>query len=118
MKKNFMLCAAVLCAASLAISCNTKDSDTFTIGAIFPLSGGVAFYGNESRDGGLLAIEEINNAGGLLGKKIALISEDDEGNAEKTVNAFTKLTTRNKVTIIFGSSTSGPTPWDLIINVP
>jgi branched-chain amino acid transport system substrate-binding protein len=44
-----------------------------------------------------------------LGKKLALISEDDEGNAEKSVNAFTKLSTRDKVTIVLGSSTSGAT---------
>ena len=108
MKKNVMLLAAAICVMSLAFGCK-KDSNTVSIGAIFPLSGGVAFYGNESRDGALLALEEVNAAGGLLGKKLALISEDDEGNAEKTVNAFTKLTTRNKVSIILGSSTSGPT---------
>ena len=109
MKRNAVLLVAMLCVASMAFAGGAKDSDTVTIGAIFPLSGGVAYYGNESRDGALLAIEEINAAGGLLGKKLALISEDDEGNAEKTVNAFTKLTSRDKVTIILGSSTSGPT---------
>ena len=109
MKKVFILLAAALCVASMAFAGPARDSDTVPIGAIFPLSGGVAFYGNESRDGALLAIEEINAAGGLLGKKLALVSEDDEGNAEKTVNAFTKLTSRDKVSIIIGSSTSGPT---------
>jgi branched-chain amino acid transport system substrate-binding protein len=109
MKKIFTLLAAALCVFPLVLSCKVKESDTYTIGAIFPLSGSVAFYGNESRDGGLLAVEEINADGGLLGKKIILLSEDDEGNAEKTVNAFTKLTTRDKVTLVFGSSTSGPT---------
>jgi len=86
-----------------------KNSDAVPVGAIFPLSGAVAFYGNESRDGALLAIEEINAAGGLLGRQLTLISEDDEGNAEKSVNAFTKLSTRDKVSFIIGSSTSGPT---------
>ena len=109
MRKIVVLFAAALCVASMAFAGGAKDSDAVTIGAIFPLSGGVAYYGNESRDGALLALEEINAAGGLLGKKLALISEDDEGNAEKTVNAFTKLTSRDKVTIILGSSTSGPT---------
>ena len=109
MKKIFVLFVAVFCVASVAFAGPSRDSDTVAIGAIFPLSGGVAFYGNESRDGALLAIEEVNAAGGLLGKKLALISEDDEGNAEKTVNAFTKLTTRDKVSFIIGSSTSGPT---------
>ena len=80
-----------------------------SIGAVFPLSGSVAFYGTESRDGALLAIDEINAAGGLLGKQLTLIAEDDEGNAEKSVNAFTKLTARDGVSFVLGSSTSGAT---------
>ena len=109
MRKCTLICMALFCAASLVLSCKAKGGDTVSIGAVFPLSGGVAFYGNESRDGAQLAVDEINAAGGLLGKKIALISEDDEGNAEKSVNAFTKLATRDKVSIILGSSTSGAT---------
>jgi len=108
MKKILTLLIVALC-ATMAFAAGAKETDTYSIGAIFPLSGPVAFYGNESRDGGLLAIEQVNAAGGLLGKKIVLLSEDDEGNAEKSVNAFTKLTTRDKVSIIIGSSTSGPT---------
>jgi len=91
------------------LSCKKKESDTVSIGAIFPLSGAVAFYGTESRDGALLALEQVNAAGGLLGKKLTLLSEDDEGDAAKAVNALTKLTTRDKVSFILGSSTSGPT---------
>ena len=109
MRKRVMMAAVMFCIAAMAFAGGGKDSNTVPIGAIFPLSGGVAFYGNESRDGALLAIEEINASGGLLGKQLVLISEDDEGNAEKTVNAFTKLTTRDKVSFIIGSSTSGPT---------
>ena len=109
MKKLFFVLLVLCCAASFVFAGGAKDANTVSIGAVFPLSGPVAFYGNESRDGALLAIEEINAAGGLLGKKLALLSEDDEGNAEKCVNAFTKLTTRDKVGIVIGSSTSGPT---------
>jgi branched-chain amino acid transport system substrate-binding protein len=109
MKKVFTMLTLALCAVSLVLSCKKKESDSVSIGAIFPLSGGVAFYGNESRDGALLAIEEINAAGGLLGKKLVLLSEDDEGDAAKAVNALTKLTTRDKVSFVIGSSTSGPT---------
>jgi branched-chain amino acid transport system substrate-binding protein len=109
MKKFAAILMAMLCAALLVFSCKAKDSETVSIGAVFPLSGGVAFYGNESRDGAQLAVDEINAKGGLLGKKLALVSEDDEGAAEKSINAFTKLTTRDKVTIVLGSSTSGAT---------
>ena len=109
MKRNVFLFAVTLCVISMvSVGCR-RDSGAVNIGAIFPLSGAVAFYGNESRDGALLALEEINAAGGLLGRQLVMISEDDEGNAEITVNAFTKLTTRDRVSHIVGSSTSGPT---------
>ncbi|MDR2509615.1 MAG: ABC transporter substrate-binding protein [Spirochaetaceae bacterium] len=102
------LFAAALCFAGL--SCAKKaDETTISIGGIFPLSGEVAVYGIEARNGIELAIEEINGKGGVNGKKLVLISEDDEGNPEKTVNAYKKLTTLNKVSIIIGSLTSGCT---------
>ncbi|MDR0654813.1 MAG: ABC transporter substrate-binding protein [Treponema sp.] len=109
MKKFILLCAVLCCLVSLVFAGGAKATDTVSIGAVFPLSGQVAFYGTESRDGAILAIEEINASGGLLGKKLTLIAEDDEGNAEKSVNAFTKLSTRDKVSFVLGSSTSGAT---------
>ena len=107
--RKVLMVLLTLCCVAIMLSCAKKDGNTVTIGAVFPLSGPVAFYGNESRDGALLAIEQTNAAGGLLGKQLALLSEDDEGAAEKSVNAFTKLTTRDKVTFVIGSSTSGAT---------
>jgi branched-chain amino acid transport system substrate-binding protein len=109
MKKRGLLLAVVCFAVTAAGGVFGADKDTVAIGAVLPLSGQVAFYGTESRDGVLLAIDQINAAGGLLGKKLTLLAEDDEGNAEKSVNAFTKLATRNKVSFIVGSSTSGAT---------
>jgi branched-chain amino acid transport system substrate-binding protein len=115
MKRLGLLFFTLICAASMAFAggggqaAGAASGDTVAIGAIFPLSGQVAYYGNESRDGALLALEEINAAGGLLGKRLTLISEDDEGDGAKTVNAFTKLTSLDRVSIILGSSTSGPT---------
>jgi branched-chain amino acid transport system substrate-binding protein len=111
MKKLISLGLGLCCAASLAFAGGGQagGASAVAIGAVFPLSGGVAFYGTESRDGALLAIDEINAAGGLLGRKLTLIAEDDEGNAEKSVNAFTKLSTRDKVSFVLGSSTSGAT---------
>ncbi|MDR2782521.1 MAG: ABC transporter substrate-binding protein [Treponema sp.] len=102
--------AALACVAFIILAgCKAKNMDIITIGGIFPLSGPVAVYGDECKNGIELAIEEINAQGGINGKKIALISEDDEGNPEKTVNAYKKLTTSDKVSIIIGSLTSGCT---------
>jgi branched-chain amino acid transport system substrate-binding protein len=112
MKKVILVFAVLFCAASVFAAGGQQGaggSNTVAIGAVFPLSGQVANYGTESRDGALLAVEEINAAGGLLGKQLVLISEDDEGDSAKSVNAFTKLTTRDKVSFILGSSTSGAT---------
>jgi branched-chain amino acid transport system substrate-binding protein len=108
--KRGCVAAALTCAALVAFAgCKAKNADVITIGGIFPLSGPVAVYGVECKNGIELAIEEINAQGGINGKKLALISEDDEGNPEKTVNAYKKLTTSDKATIIIGSLTSGCT---------
>lgn len=108
MKKSAI--GSLVLAALLAFtSCGEKDSNEIVIGGIFPLSGGVAVYGVECKNGIDLAIEEINAAGGVNGKNIVLVSEDDEGNPDKTVNAYQKLTSKDKVKLIIGSLTSGCT---------
>lgn len=111
--KNSLAKGAVAIASAfmlLTISgCSKKESNQITIGGIFPLSGAVAVYGVECKNGIDLAISEINGAGGVNGKQIVLISEDDEGNPDKTVNAFKKLTTKDGAKIIIGSLTSGCT---------
>jgi branched-chain amino acid transport system substrate-binding protein len=109
MKKFTVFMLTVFAFSGFVFAGCNNDSGAVPIGAVFPLSGQVAFYGTESRDGAQLAIDEVNAAGGVLGKQLALIAEDDEGDAAKSVNAFTKLTTQNKVAYILGSSTSGAT---------
>jgi len=113
MKKAVKFACLAVCAAvavpAMGYSKSNKDGNTINFGGIFPLSGNVAVYGVECKKGVDLAIEEINAAGGVNGKQLALISEDDEGNPDKTVNAFKKLTIKNKVKIVIGSLTSGCT---------
>jgi branched-chain amino acid transport system substrate-binding protein len=113
MKKLNIALLGLFCAASIVFAGGTpdagKDGGAITIGGIFPLSGPVAVYGIEARNGIELAIEEINNAGGINGRKVTLVSEDDTGNPEITVNAYRKLTAQDKVNVIIGSLTSGCT---------
>jgi branched-chain amino acid transport system substrate-binding protein len=110
MKKLLFISALVFIALTgCKAKANSGSNDTIAIGGIFPLSGSVAEYGIEARHGIELAIDEINALGGVLGKRIVLIAEDDEGNPEKSVNAFNKLTAKDKVKIIIGSLTSGCT---------
>ena len=106
----------VLGAVALAVAglfaftgCGEKAGETVKIGAIGPLSGAVAVYGVDCLNGINLAAEEINAAGGINGKKIEIVSEDDEGNPEKSVNAYKKIVTQKKTKLIVGSLTSGCT---------
>lgn len=96
-------------AGLMMIGCSGKSESTIKIGAVGPLSGSVAVYGTDCKNGIELAIEEINAAGGVNGKSIELVSEDDEGNPEKSVSAYKKLVTKDKVNLIVGSLTSGCT---------
>lgn len=109
MKKSAFGAVALLAALMSFTSCGKKNTNEIVIGGIFPLSGAVAVYGVECKNGIDLAIEEINAAGGVNGKNLVLISEDDEGNPDKTVNAYQKLTSKDGAKLIIGSLTSGCT---------
>jgi branched-chain amino acid transport system substrate-binding protein len=71
--------------------CRDKEDGTVKIGAITPLTGPFAVYGEPVQEGILLAVDEINSEGGINGRKIRLLSEDDSGDPKNAVNAFTKL---------------------------
>ena len=107
--KKIVQIFAVLTVALLSFACTKNETNKIVIGGIFPLTGGVSVYGVECKKGIELAIEEINAAGGVLGKEFLLVSEDDEGNSDKSVTAFTKLLTKNKINYVIGSLTSGCT---------
>ena len=101
-------CATVIAGLSM-ISCGGSGSSTIKVGGVAPLSGGVAVCGVECKNGIDLAIEEINAAGGINGKTLEFICEDDEGDPAKSVNAYKKLVTNDGVEYVIGSLTSGCT---------
>jgi branched-chain amino acid transport system substrate-binding protein len=81
--------------------------DTIKIGAVLPLSkAAFAQAGEEQRRGLLMALEEINQAVGVLGKKVDLIIEDDTGEPSVGIAAAEKLLTRDKVVALIGGYSS------------
>ncbi len=101
--KNF---SAVLAVFALVLAGCTATTETIKIGTIQPISGVISVYGIQTTNAAKMAVEEINAKGGINGKMVELIVEDDEASPEKTTNAFTKLVTLDKVVGIMGALTS------------
>lgn len=84
-----------------------KDANTIPVGANFEITGNVANYGNATYEGLVLAIEEVNAAGGVNGKKIDLIKADSKSEASEAANAATKLISDDHVKVLVGPATTG-----------
>jgi branched-chain amino acid transport system substrate-binding protein len=76
------------------------------VGVYAALTGSEAAFGQATLQGVTLAAEEINNAGGILGRKIRLVVEDDQGRAEDAASVVTKLITRDNVIAVIGENSS------------
>ena len=83
------------------------EGGVFNIGGIGPVTGGAAVYGIAVKNGAQLAVDEINAAGGINGSQIAFTFEDDEHDAEKSVNAYNTLKDKG-IQLLMGTVTSGP----------
>lgn len=80
---------------------------SFRIGGIGPVTGGAAVYGQAVKNGAEIAIKEINAAGGANGYQLEYNFQDDEADAEKSVNAYNTLKDW-KMQILMGTVTSTP----------
>lgn len=85
----------------------TASSDTFKIGGIGPTTGDAAAYGTAVQNGIQLAVDEINEAGGINGKQIEFKFEDDQSDSEKSVNAYNTLKDWG-MQMLVGTVTSAP----------
>ena len=86
-----------------------QGSAAIQLGAVFPLTGDIASYGIAAKKGIDLAVDEINSRGGVNGRKIQVIYEDDQGQATEAVAAIQKLVSVDKVPVVMGSAASSVT---------
>ena len=104
------LCAGAALAAMMLPGL-AQAADPVNIGILFGLTGSAAVSCQESLNAVKLAVEEINKAGGVLGRPIKLIVEDDEGRPNSAIQAANKLADVDKVPVVIGgyqSSTALP----------
>ncbi|HZK00694.1 MAG TPA: ABC transporter substrate-binding protein [Tissierellaceae bacterium] len=121
--KLMSMMVALLMMASFVVGCGadtngdsnetsnggSSEADTIKVGLNYELSGNVASYGTDLSDGVEMALEEINAAGGLLGKQIEVIKMDNTSDSAEAANISTRLITRENVVTILGPATSGNT---------
>jgi len=116
MKDTIRLVFLSLCVLLLA-SCNgagggstakgdSASAEEILIGEYGSLTGEDATFGASTKNGIDIAVDEINAAGGLLGRKVRVIVEDDQGKAEEAQTVVTKLITKDKVVAVLGEVAS------------
>lgn len=114
-KLKLSVIVTALCAFPLLFAACTKKSDTagnqaaadeILIGEFGSMTGSESTFGTNTHNGLLMAIDEVNKAGGIKGKKVRVISEDDQGRSDEAVTVVTKLITQKKVSMIIGEVAS------------
>ncbi|MFY9642492.1 MAG: ABC transporter substrate-binding protein [Rhodomicrobium sp.] len=106
MRRAFFLSSIVsglLCLSSPAISEPGVTSNAIAFGQVAALEGPAGSLGREMRDGIVAAFEEANRSGGVKGRKLALVSEDDGYEPTKSIEATTRMLSENKVFALIGA---------------
>lgn len=94
------------CNGSGTTSGGPAGGDEILIGHYAAMSGAQATFGQSTDNGIKLAVEEINAAGGVKGKKLRVITYDDKGDTKESGAAVTRLITRDKVAAVLGQVAS------------
>ena len=85
---------------------SSRDSNEIVLGHYASMTGSEATFGRSTDNGIQLAVEEINEAGGVNGKKVRVITYDDKGDAREAGTAVTRLVTRDGVVAVLGEVAS------------
>jgi branched-chain amino acid transport system substrate-binding protein len=106
MRKIFTLSAL---SGMMALASAASAAEPIPIGYVGPLTGSVALLGNEALKGATLAVEQINAAGGLLGRPLKIFAADNKCNPAEAVSATRKVITRDRVVAMVGQLCSSAT---------
>lgn len=106
MTKRTALCYGALLVVLFACQ---QRTDEIRIGEFGSLTGGTATFGTSSHEGTMLALDEINAGGGLLGKPVRVVTEDNQSKPEESVTAVLKLIKQDQVVAVVGEVASSRT---------
>ncbi|HWB48677.1 MAG TPA: ABC transporter substrate-binding protein [Stellaceae bacterium] len=103
-------CLGLALAAAVSAPFAASAADNIKIGFPIPLSGPTAVYGVPILKGAQMAVAEINAAGGVLGRKLEILSRDSKANADEAVRLSRELIIKDSVDFIAGTLTSAEAP--------
>src|SRR5262245_50017269 len=95
--------------ASCTGASSNSNSSWIVIGEYGSLTGSTATFGTSTKNGIDMAIDVVNKSGGVLGKQIRVIVEDDQGKPEEAQTVVTKLITKDQVVALLGEVASSRT---------
>ena len=107
MIKRLLLAVAIMLLLVPAVTCGPAEPETIKIGVVMDLSGDLAPMGARMLDGAKLAAQEINAAGGVLGKDVELVEEDGKTDPSAGLDRVKKLIEIDGVQVIVGPMISG-----------
>lgn len=96
----------LVCAVFFCFLASTASAETVKIGAVQPLSGKISVYGEGFQRAINLAVEEVNQAGGIKGKDLEVVYEDNLSTAQGSVSALQKLISIEKLPVVLGPAAS------------
>lgn len=102
-----LVVAAVACSEKREVKASRQDlAAPLVVGEYAAITGSQASFGEAMNNGIQLAVGQLNSAGGVGGRKVRVVVEDDQSKAEEAANAVTKLITRDNVVAILGEAAS------------
>ena len=103
MRSRLFAALALITAAAVTLSCGERGSGKeILVGEYGSLTGGIATFGISTKNASEMAFDEINKKGGVLGKQIKLLVEDDQSKPEEAGTAVTKLINQDHVVAMLG----------------
>jgi len=110
MKRNIWIAGVLIGGLALLSGCSKdSDEDVVKVGAILPLTGDTASYGQALKSGMDLAVQEVNSGGGVNGRQLRIIYEDSRGVPSQAVSSINKLIGSDRVPIVIGDMFSANT---------
>jgi branched-chain amino acid transport system substrate-binding protein len=107
MRRKSLAALAIACAAAAGCGgAGSSEAQGIKVGFFGALTGPTATFAISGRNGALLAVDQINRSGGVLGNSIVLLSEDDRGEPSEAASVASKLITRDHVVALIGENAS------------